>query len=548
MIQDRRALENIPIPHARAVGLDAIGLRDLRAEHWNLSAPKLIEEAIKRQEGWLSNAGAFIAHTGTHTGRSAKDKFVVRGPIFGPEIWWESPYQHPLEGDHFDALWADLIEHYRGRDAFVLDAWAGADPTFRMAVRVITENAWHNHFARNLFIPANPEEARSFEPEFSLISAPSFKASPRRHGSRSETMIAISLKRRLVLIVGTSYAGEIKKSIFTILNHLLPTHHVMPMHCSANIGPDGDVALFFGMSGTGKTTLSADPTRGLIGDDEHGWTEHGVFNFEGGCYAKVINLSPEAEPEIHRTTRTFGTVLENVVFDDETRELDLENATLTENTRAAYPLSQISNAVIPSVGGHPRHIVFLAADAFGVLPPIAKLTPEQAMYYFLCGYTAKVAGTEKGVTEPQASFETAFGAPFLTRPPQVYANLLREKIEQHDVGVWLVNTGWTGGPYGVGSRIKLAYTRAMVHAALEGKLDSVSFQTHPVFGLQVPSHVDGVPDTLVDPRATWNDKAAYDAQAVKLAGMFRAFFEQFEQDVSEAVRNAGPKGQETGRT
>jgi phosphoenolpyruvate carboxykinase (ATP) len=547
MIQSRQ-IEAPHIPHARVVGLDAIGLRELRTEHWNLTAPQLVEEALKRDEGWLSSHGAFIAHTGQHTGRSAKDKFIVRGPVFGPEIWWDSPYQKELSGDHFDALWADLIEHYRGKDAFVLDAWAGADTEFRLAVRVVTENAWHNHFSRNMFIPATPEETRTHEPEFTVISAPSFKANPKRHGSRSETMIAISLKRRIVLIVGTSYAGEIKKSIFTVLNHLLPEHHVMPMHCSANVGQNGDVALFFGMSGTGKTTLSADPTRGLIGDDEHGWTESGVFNFEGGCYAKVIKLNPDAEPEIHRTTRTFGTVLENVVFDMDTRELDLDDGSLTENTRAAYPLSMISNAVIPSLAGHPKHIVFLAADAFGVLPPISKLTSAQAMYYFLCGYTAKVAGTEKGIIEPQASFETAFGAPFLTRPPQVYADLLREKIEHHQVNVWLINTGWSGGPASsssgsVGSRIKIAHTRAMVRAALEGTLTDVPFKTHPIFGLEMPTRVDGVPSEVLNPRETWLDPVAYDAQATKLAGMFRAFFTPFEADVSEAVRNAGPKAE-----
>jgi phosphoenolpyruvate carboxykinase (ATP) len=509
--------------------------------HRNLSTPRLVEEAVRRGEGWLSEFGAFIAHTGKHTGRSAKDKFVVRGPIHGPDIWWSSPYQKELSGEHFEQLHADLLEHFKTRDAFVLDAFAGADERYRLPVRIITELAWHNHFARNLFIPCTPEEARDHAPEFTVISAPNFRANPSRHGSLCETQIAISLKRKLVLIVGTTYAGEIKKSIFTVLNHLLPAKGVMPMHCSANIGKSGDVALFFGMSGTGKTSLSADPERGLIGDDEHGWSDTGVFNFEGGCYAKVIRLNRDAEPQIFQTTRTFGTVLENVVFDSETRALDLDSDALTENTRSAYPLTQLENAVLPSVGGHPKHIVFLAADAFGVLPPISRLTPEQAMYYFLNGYTAKVAGTEKGITEPQASFETAFGAPFLTREPHVYADLLRQKIEEHGASVWLVNTGWSGGPYGVGRRISIRHTRAMVRAALSGQLEGVETVTHPVFNLHMPLEIEGVPAEVLNPRATWVDGAAYDAQARKLAGMFQRNFQQFEAQVSSAVVNAGPR-------
>ncbi len=506
----------------------------------NLSTAQLVEEAIRRGEGWLSKDGAFIAHTGQHTGRSAKDKFVVRGPIYGPDIWWASPYQNPLEGEQFENLHQDLRAYFAGRDAFVLDAFAGADARYRLPVRIITENAWHNHFSRNMFIPCTLEEVASHTPEFTVVSAPGFKANPARHGSRGETQIAISLKRHLVLIVGTGYAGEIKKSIFTVLNHLLPTRDVMPMHCSANVGTSGDVALFFGMSGTGKTTLSADPERGLIGDDEHGWSERGVFNFEGGCYAKVIKLDREAEPQIYQTTRTFGTVLENVVFDLETRALDLNSDALTENTRSAYPLTQISNAVLPSVGGHPQHIVFLAADAFGVLPPISRLTPEQAMYYFLNGYTAKIAGTERGITEPQASFETAFGAPFLTREPHVYADLLRQKIEAHGASVWLVNTGWSGGAYGTGTRISIKHTRAMIRAALQGKLDGVPTITHPVFNLEMLLEVEGVPGEVLNPRESWMDGAAYDAQAQRLAGMFQRNFQQFAAHVSEDVSNAGP--------
>jgi phosphoenolpyruvate carboxykinase (ATP) len=525
---------------SRATPLETQGFAPLKV-HYNLPTTRLIEEAVRREEGWLSRFGAFIAHTGQHTGRSAKDKFVVRGPIYGSEIWWASPYQQELEESKFEALHKDVLEHYQQKEAFVLDCFAGADMRYRLNVRVVTENAWHNHFARNLFIPCPHSEAAIFSPGFTVISAPSFKANPARHGSRSETQIAISLKRKLVLIVGTSYAGEIKKSIFTVLNHLLPAGNVMPMHCSANIGKAEDVALFFGMSGTGKTTLSADPERDLIGDDEHGWSDTGVFNFEGGCYAKVIKLNPEAEPQIYRTTRTFGTVLENVVFDMQTRELDLNSDKLTENTRAAYPLSQLENARLPSLGGHPKHIIFLAADAFGVLPPLSKLTPEQAMYYFLNGYTAKVAGTEKGITEPQASFETAFGAPFLTREPHIYADMLREKIEQHGVQVWLVNTGWSGGAYGVGNRISIKHTRTLVRAALNGELEQTQFVQHPIFNLAMPLEVSGVPSAVLNPRETWADAAAYDTQAQRLAAMFADNFKQFAEFVSPEVLQAAPR-------
>ncbi len=518
---------------------DLLGRMHPRTLYRNLSTPRLIEEALKRFEGWLTKDGAFIAHTGVHTGRSAQDKFVVKTDS-SDKIWWDSPYQKPLSEQHFQTLLGDVLEHFEARDTFVLDAFAGADAKFRLQVQVITEFAWHNHFARNMFIPCNPTQARDFVGDFTVICAPSFKADPARHGSRTETQIVISFEHGVVLIVGTSYAGEIKKSIFTVLNHLLPAQNVMPMHCSANIGASGDVALFFGMSGTGKTTLSADPTRGLIGDDEHGWSDAGVFNFEGGCYAKVIGLNQNVEPEIFQTTRTPGTVLENVVFDLETREIDLNDASLTENTRSAYPLSQISGAVIPSLGGHPKNIIFLAADAFGVLPPISGLTPEQAMYYFLNGYTAKIAGTEKGILEPQASFETAFGAPFLTREPQVYAELLRKKIAQHGTKVWLVNTGWTGGAAGVGKRIPIAYTRAMVRAALEGKLEGVATSRHPIFGLHVPINVEGVPSAVLNPRDSWTDQDAYDLQARKLAQMFTKNFVQFEPGASDLLNNSNP--------
>ncbi len=518
--------------------LETQGFKNLQAVHLNLCVPQLIEAAIRRREGWMSEHGAFIAHTGAHTGRSAKDKFVVRGPIHGPDIWWASPYQRELEGTQFEMLHRDILAHFEHRDAFVLDAFAGADPRYRLPVRIITEFAWHNHFARNMFIPCDAPEQHT--PEFTVISAPNFKADPARHGSRGETQIAISLKRRLVLIVGTNYAGEIKKSIFTVLNHLLPAKGVMPMHCSANVGAVGDVALFFGMSGTGKTTLSADPQRGLIGDDEHGWSDDGVFNLEGGCYAKVIKLSQEAEPQIYATTRTFGTILENVAFDMDSRKLDLDSDALTENTRSAYPLSQIRNAVLPSLGGQPKHIVFLAADAFGVLPPISKLSPEQAMYYFLNGYTAKVAGTEQGITEPTASFETAFGAPFLTREPHVYADLLREKIKTHGAAVWFVNTGWSGGPHGTGQRISIKHTRAMIRAALSGQLEAAEWVTHPIFNLSMPLEVEGVPSSVLNPRDTWSDPSAYDAQARRLAAMFHTNFKQFEARVQASVTASGP--------
>ncbi len=525
-IQHPQAIRNT-IPEASDI-LKRIHPRTL---YRNLSTPRLIEEAVKRSEGWLTDNGAFVAHTGVHTGRSAKDKFVVQNQQIS-NIWWDSPYQKPLSEQHFQTLLGDVLEHFEARDTFVLDAFAGADAKFRLNVQVITEFAWHNHFARNMFIPCTPDQTMGFSSDFTVISAPSFKANPARHGSRTETQIVISFEHRVILIVGTSYAGEIKKSIFTVLNHLLPAQNVMPMHCSTNIGASGDVALFFGMSGTGKTTLSADPTRGLIGDDEHGWSDAGVFNFEGGCYAKVIGLNQTAEPEIFQTTRTPGTVLENVVFDLETRVLDLNDASLTENTRSAYPLNQISNAVIPSLGGHPKNIIFLAADAFGVLPPISSLTPEQALYYFLNGYTAKIAGTEKGINEPQASFETAFGAPFLTLSPQIYANLLRKKIAQHGTKVWLVNTGWTGGAYGKGTRIPLVYTRAMVRAALEGKLEGVATIRHPIFGLHMPIKVEGVPCSVLNPRDSWADKNDYDTRALKLSQMFSQNFAQFEIGIS----------------
>jgi phosphoenolpyruvate carboxykinase (ATP) len=505
---------------------------------WNLSTAVLYEEAVRRQEGVIAAAGPLACRTGQHTGRSPNDKFVVREPSSEAAIAWGN-VNRPITPAQFDAFHKDLLSSLAGKELFVLDCFAGADPMYRLPVRVINEFAWHNLFCKNLFID-DPAAAAAAAPAFTIIDSPSFKADPARHGSRSEVMIALNFAKKLVLIAGSSYAGEMKKSIFSVLNYLLPLQNVLSMHCSANVGQDGDTALFFGLSGTGKTTLSSDPDRMLIGDDEHGWSDRGVFNFEGGCYAKTIRLSAEAEPQIYGTTRRFGTVLENVVVDEHTRELNLDDDRYTENTRAAYPISFIDNAVPSGQGGHPRNVVMLTADAFGVLPPISRLTPEAAMYHFLSGYTAKVAGTEKGVTEPKATFSTCFGAPFLPLDPSRYAKMLGEKIARHDARVWLLNTGWTGGPYGVGSRMKIGYTRAMIRAVLSGALDTVAFEKDPVFNLDIPTSCPGVPDGVLTPRATWGDGAAYDAQAAKLARMFMENFKTFEQGVSAEVLAAGP--------
>jgi phosphoenolpyruvate carboxykinase (ATP) len=481
-----------------------------------------------------------VARTGAHTGRSPNDKFTVKEPLSEKNIHWGT-VNRPIDEAHFDALHRDVLAYLQDKDLFVLDAWAGHDPQFRLPVRIINEFAWHNAFARNMFIPENdPAKRAAHAPEFTVLTVPKFKADPAKHGSRSDVAILVNFGKKLVIIAGTEYAGETKKSIFSILNYTLPLQGVMPMHCSANIGADGDTALFFGLSGTGKTTLSSDPRRRLIGDDEHGWSDTGVFNFEGGCYAKVIKLSQEAEPQIYATTKRFGTILENVVIDPDTRTLDLDNASLTENTRASYPLTFIDNAELSGIGGHPANVIMLTADAYGVLPPIARLTPDGAMYHFLSGYTARVAGTEKGVTEPKAAFSTCFGAPFLPLNPNVYAKMLGEKIAKHNARVWLVNTGWTGGPYGVGSRMKIAYTRAMITAALTGQLDRVEYVKHPIFNIDVPTSVPAVPDAVLDPRSTWPDAGKYDAQAKKLAAMFVENFKTFENDVPESVKAAGP--------
>jgi len=515
-------------------GLDARG-----PIHWNLAPAVLIEHAIRRGEGVLTDAGAFVGITAPHTGRSPNDKFVVREPENEGAIWW-GDVNVPISPEHFDRLHADIRAHLAGRELYVRDMFAGADDQYRLNVRVITPSAWHSLFVSNMFIEPSADDLEAMEPGFTVLHAPDYQADPSIHGTRSTTFIMLNFAERLVLIGGTHYAGEIKKSIFSVLNYLLPKQGVLSMHCSANVGQEGDVALFFGLSGTGKTTLSADPNRGLIGDDEHGWSEDGVFNFEGGNYAKVIRLSPEGEPYIYAASNRFGAILENVVLDEETRVVDFDDDRLTENTRSSYPLDFIPGAVEGSQGGHPRHVIFLTADAYGVLPPISRLTREQAMFHFLSGYTAKVAGTERGVTEPKATFSACFGAPFLPLHPSTYARMLGAKLDEHRAGCWLVNTGWTGGSYGEGRRMKLAYTRAMITAAMQGELDKVETRPDPVFGLQVPVTVPGVPDEVLMPRETWADPLAYDEQAGKLAEMFRQNFKKFEADVSEAVRSVVP--------
>jgi phosphoenolpyruvate carboxykinase (ATP) len=516
------------------------GLTPSGAVHWNLMAAALIEAAIRRGEGTLADMGPFVATTAPHTGRSPNDKFVVREPATEGDVDWGKVNQ-PISPEHFDRLLADVRAYLNAReDLFVQDLRCGADESHRLSVRYVTPNAWHAAFVRNMFIRPAPETLGDFDPNFTVLHAPEFHATPETHGTRSGTFIVLHLEKRVILIGGTRYAGELKKAMFTVMNYLMPKEGVLSMHCSANIGPGGDTALFFGLSGTGKTTLSADPARSLIGDDEHGWGEHGVFNYEGGCYAKVINLSPEQEPDIFATTQMFGTILENVVLDPVTRRVRFDDQSITENTRASYPLPYIRNHVPSGCGGHPKNIVFLTADAFGVLPPIARLSREQAMYYFMSGYTAKVAGTERGVTEPQATFSACFGAVFLVWHPTKYADMLGKLIDEHGSDVWLVNTGWSGGPYGVGSRMKLPYTRAMVRAVLSGELRSAKTEVDPIFGLAIPTEAPGVPAEVLNPRKTWSDPAKYDEQARKLAEMFRKNFEKFG-NVDPAIKTAGPK-------
>ncbi len=525
---------------ASQYSVDKQGIQNVNAVYWNLSTPQLYEEAIRRREGRLAHLGPLVVRTGEHTGRSPNDKFIVREPSSEQKIWW-GKVNRPMSPESFTTLHRRLLAYLQGKDLFVQDCFVGADPEYRLPMRVITETAWQSLFARDMFIQAQPEELSTFMPAYTIIGTPHFHAIPEVDGTHSEVFIVLNFAQQLVLIGGTEYAGEIKKSAFTIMNYLLPPRGVLSMHCSANMGKDGDVAIFFGLSGTGKTTLSTESNRILIGDDEHGWSDRGIFNFEGGNYAKVIHLSPTAEPEIYEATRKFGTVLENVGFDSATGRVNLDDESLTENTRAAYPISHIPNATRTGMAGHPQNIFMLTADAFGVLPPIARLTPSQAMYHFLSGYTAKVAGTERGVTEPQATFSTCFGAPFMVLSPTVYANLLGDKISHHQVKVWLVNTGWSGGPYGVGKRIPIAYTRSMVHAALDGALDDVPKATDPIFALAVPTVCPGVPSELLRPRDTWADKAAYDNQARRLAQMFVDNFTAFSDQVSPEVKTAGPK-------
>ena len=528
-------------PFVSSVGLERLGISGARTVYWNLPPARLVEQAVRRGEASLAADGPLVCCTGPHTGRSPNDKFVVRDAAIDADLWW-GDVNRPFDREKLDALLDAAREHVKGRDLFVFDGYAGADPRYRLNVRVVTENAWHNLFAQNMFIrEKDPEALRRFEPSFVVWNVASLAADPARHGTRSGTFILLDLAKRMVLIGGTQYAGEIKKSIFSVMNYYLPKQGVLSMHCSANYGVTrDDVALFFGLSGTGKTTLSADPDRTLVGDDEHGWSDDGVFNVEGGCYAKVIRLSAEGEPEIHRTTRTFGTVLENVVCDPHTRRLDLNDESLTENTRSSYPLTQLDNVDLGGMAGHPRNVVFLTCDAFGVLPPISRLSEDQAMYHFLSGYTAKVAGTEKGVTEPKVTFSTCFGSPFLPLHPGVYAGLLGEKLKRHNVRVWLLNTGWTGGPYGIGQRMKLGHTRRMVTAALAGELDHVNTWTDPIFGLRVPVHLEGVPDQVLRPRETWKNPADYDAKAAQLADMFAENFKKYESEVGESVKAAGP--------
>jgi len=505
----------------------------------NLAPEALYEHAILAHEGAIAEGGPLVVKTGEHTGRSAEDKFIVRHSEIAATIWWD--HNKAMAPGAFARLYDDMLAYAASRDLFRQDLFGGADPDHRIGVRALTEYAWHSLFIRNLLIRPSPEE-RSGEPDFTIVALPGFAADPERHGCRSKTVIALDFVRRVVLIAGTSYAGEIKKSVFTILNYLLPDQNVMPMHCSVNVGAANDPAIFFGLSGTGKTTLSADPNRTLIGDDEHGWGPNGLFNFEGGCYAKMIRLSPSAEPEIYATTKRFGTVLENVVISPDTRRLDLDDASLAENSRGAYPIHFIPNASLSGRAGQPKNLIMLTCDAFGVMPPVARLTPAQAMYMFLSGYTAKVAGTEKGLgKEPQATFSTCFGAPFMPRHPSVYGKLLGELIDRHDVSCWLVSTGWTGGPYGTGARMPIKATRGLLAAALDGSLARAPMETDPIFGFAVPTRVPGVDGAILNPRATWKNAADHDAQAGALARMFIENFRKFEAHVSDEVKAAAPK-------
>ena len=523
-------------------GLENHGLTNLNKVYWNLPTEALYEEAIFRNEGKLTVDGPFVVNTGKHTARAANDKFVVCEASTEKNVWW-GQYNRPYNSEKFEDLFNRVQGFMQGRDVFVQDCFTGADPTYRLPVRIITELAWHSMFARNMFLPPQTnDEYRRHVPDFTVISVPSFKAFPQIDSTPSNTVIAINFAQRLCIIGNTGYAGEIKKSIFTIMNYLLPLEGVMTMHCSANVGKAGDVALFFGLSGTGKTTLSADPLRGLIGDDEHGWSDDGIFNFEGGCYAKVIALSPTAEPQIYACTRRFGTILENVAFDPVTRLIDLDDDTLTENTRASYPLEYIDNALPEKRAGHPKNIIFLTCDASGVMPPIAHLTPDQALYHFISGYTAKIAGTEIGLgEEPEITFSTCFGGPFMVHHPAYYADLLKGKILRYGANCWLLNTGWVGGPYGIGKRISIRYTRTMLNAALDGKMDNVEYTVDPIFGFRVPKTCPGIPENVLDPASAWPSPEAYLKRYRSLASRFIDNFKKFADQASDEVRASGPK-------
>jgi phosphoenolpyruvate carboxykinase (ATP) len=522
-----------------AHGADKFGLKDVKSIHWNLVEPPLYEHAIANKEATLVHGGPICAETGVHTGRSPKDKFVTADETTEDNVWWDK--NGKLSPAQFDQLYDDFVAHAKGMELYAQDLYGGADKAHRIKTRVFCELAWHSLFIRTLLIRPEREELKSFIPELTILCLPSFKADPKKHGVRSETIVAINFKKKIILIGGSYYAGEMKKSVFTTLNYYLPAKGVMPMHCSANVGDKGDVALFFGLSGTGKTTLSADPKRTLLGDDEHGWGENGTFNFEGGCYAKTIKLSAEAEPEIYATTQRFGTVLENVIFDPETRICDFDDDSKTENTRAAYPLDFIPNASRTGTAGQPKNVILLTADAYGVMPPIARLTPAQAMYHFLSGYTAKVAGTEKGLTGVEPEFSTCFAAPFLPRHPSVYGNLFRDLIAKYKVNCWLVNTGWTGGRYGVGKRMPIKATRALLTAALEGSLDNVTYHTDPYFGFEVPSAVPGIETNLLYPSKTWANSKEFDETARHLVAQFQKNFVQFEKYVDSDVKAAAPE-------
>lgn len=521
-------------------GLEQHGIHNVNDVFWNLPTAALYEHVVRRREGLLCHEGPLTVTTGHHTGRSPNDKFIVREPSSEDKVWW-GKVNRPFEPAKFDALYHRLLAYLQMKDLYVQDCFAGADPAYRVPIRVLTGTAWHSVFARTMFLRPAKGTLVDHVPDFTVIDVPQFHAMPSLDGTNSEAFIILNLGQRLAIIGGTSYAGEIKKTIFSVMNYLMPQANVLSMHCSANVGTAGDVAIFFGLSGTGKTTLSADPERQLIGDDEHGWSDRGVFNFEGGCYAKVIRLSAKAEPQIYACTHRFGTVLENVTLDTETRMINLDDDSLTENTRAAYPVSHFDGLPASRTGGHPKNIVMLTCDAFGVMPPISKLTPAQAMYHFLSGYTARVAGTEKGMgSEPQAVFSSCFGSPFLTLHPTVYAEMLGERIAKHQAACWLVNTGWTGGPYGVGKRFEIAYTRAMIRAALTGQLADAKFEQDPVFGVHIPTAVPGVPSEVLKPRGLWKDGSSYDAKARELAESFAKNFEIYK-DAPEDVRAAGPR-------